>query len=556
MYEYSAWQINFYKDISDMVIDYSYDCTSEDNTHQTASITLKVSTDDQGWFMKRENKMREWIDDSNMSFNSISNCRYAYHLTKQYHNQDGNVNEIDLGFFVPVSDEYSYDATTGTITISLSGLSILLTKEHGGGVVTYTNTTTTVDPETHERKSMTLPVTLSISEGVSIDSDLLYEVAMGSNNHDVSFLNQSAPIPIQWAEIGNGQKIHIVPYDLDFDADISRADMLGEIMEIGFEGATYWINENRVLQMSSKPTKRGGVALYWRDYAELFLSENSSYDDSGLYNITEVYGKDNAYYAICDESLLDGNLAFGARKQVLTFSELQSNEECLERAKWENYKARYGHQSFTVTICDKYIPKFNRPSSYLVGKIIEYTTVDGDTNIFFLNKLSYSSNKWTMELKLFKPLYRYDSTNEERHKTQLEIPQIYKHEIIDNQYLRLYVTGEDIQSGIIKIYTGVSDFIGESCLVAENGIDKYIDIPITRNGLFQFEAALYSPYYEDSGLSQIYNVDINIKSKPIMADPDPYPHPNMFEPEDSHEPYLTTPSRKTITTSDGVNITI
>ena len=149
LYEYSHYDIKFIRDISDMVVDYSYDCTSDDNIHQTASLTLHVETDDQNWFMKRENKMREWVDESSGNLRSTSWTKICYHLVKTYtNNNTGEFKKLELGYFVPTSDDYSYSPTDGTISISLSGLSALLTKEKGGGVVTYTETKITIDPET------------------------------------------------------------------------------------------------------------------------------------------------------------------------------------------------------------------------------------------------------------------------------------------------------------------------------------------------------------------------------------------------------------------------
>ena len=451
LYEYSHYDVKFIRDISKMVVDYSYDCTSDDNIHQTASLTLHVETDDQNWFMKRENKMREWVDETSGNLRSTSWTKICYHLVKTYINDDDPNRElfkIDLGYFIPTSDDYSYSPTDGTISISLSGLSALLTKEKGGGVVTYTETKPTIDPETHKKVEMTLPVTLSIAEGLSIDGDLIYNMAMGAASQDITFMNYTAPIPLKWGQTGDGQKLWQLPYDLDFDNDIGRADELQQLMDMAFEGATFWVDEDRVLNMSSKPTTRGGVELYWREYGNLFLSESSSYSDDNYYNITEVYGKDNNCYAICDWSNLDGGTTHFARKQVISDDTLHSNEECYARARWETYKARYGHQTWTVTIADRYISKFNKPSK-IVGKRVEYTTVDGDTNLFFLNKLSYSGNKWTMELSLFRPLYETDM---KQYDMQLHTPEIYSHEIINNKYIRLYVTGEDIENAIVKIY--------------------------------------------------------------------------------------------------------
>ena len=559
LYEYSHYDIKFVKDISDMVVDYSYDCTSDDNIHQTASLTLHVETDDQNWFMKRENKMREWVDESSGNLRSTSWTKICYHLVKTYtNNNTGEFKKLELGYFVPTSDDYSYSPTDGTISISLSGLSALLTKEKGGGVVTYTETKITIDPETHEQVEMTLPVTLSIAEGLSIDGDLIYNMAMGAASQDITFMNYTAPIPLKWGQTGDGQKLWQLPYDLEFDNDIGRADELQQLMDMAFEGATFWVDEDRVLNMSSKPTTRGSVELYWREYGNLFLSESSGYNDDGYYNITEVYGKDNNYYAICDWSHFDGGTTHYARKQIISDDTLQSNKECYARARWETYKARYGHQTWTVTIADRYISKFNKPSK-IVGKRVEYTTVDGDTNLFFLNKLSYSGNKWTMELSLFRPLYETDM---KQYTIQLHTPEIYNHEIIDNKYIRLYVTGEDIENAIVKIYAtdpyGVdgasAGFRAESCLVADNGVDKYVDIEIKGNGTYKFDAALYSPYYLDSGLTSAwYTVTIDLPV-PERPDTNPYPHP-IFD-KGGHEPYLMDGRMRVLTDKDGNVLTI
>lgn len=559
LYEYSHYDIKFVRDISKMVVDYSYDCTSDDNIHQTANLTLHVETDDQNWFMKRENKMREWVDESSGNLRSTSWTKICYHLVKTYTNDNtGEVNKLELGYFVPTSDDYSYSPTDGTLSISLSGLSALLTKEKGGGVVTHTETTVTMNPETHEWVEMTLPVALSISEGLTIDGDLIYNIAMGAASQDITFMNYTAPIPLKWGQMGDGQKLWQLPYDLDFDNDIGRADELQQLMDMSFEGGTFWVDEDRVLNMSSKPTTRGGVELFWREYGNLFLSENSSYNDDGYYNITEVYGKDNNCYAICDWSHFDGGTTHYARKQVISDDTLQSNEECMARARWETYKARYGHQTWTVTIADRYIKKFNKPSK-IVGKRIEYTTVDGDTNLFFLNKLSYSGNKWTMELSLFRPLYETDM---KQYAVQLHTPEIYNHEIIQNKYIRLYVTGEDIENALVKIYAtdpydvnGASaGFRTESCLVADNGVDKYVDIEIKGNGTYKFDAALYSPNYLDSGLtSQWYTVTIDLPV-PVKPDLNPYPHP-IFD-EGGHEPYLLDGRMRVLTDGNGNALTI
>ncbi len=572
MYSYSAYDVSFSKDISSQVISYSYDCDYSNNIRQTACITIKVDTHDETWFMRRENKMRHWTD----KWNQVQSIRWIhslYKLTKIYINPDTGIEQkLELGFFIPTDNDYSFDSTTGTVTINLSGLSAILTKEYGGSVSTIRIGKMTIDPDTHQTIEKSFPSTLSIAQGLSIDADLFYNIAMGSNAQIESMLNITAPCPIEGCYVGNGQKVSNIPETIEFDADVSRMDMIEKVVEETFEGGAVWIDENRFLHISSKPIVRNDndIVLYWRDYKDIVISENVSYNDSDFYNITEVYGKDNLYYGICDESYLDGGITVYGRKRVLTFNELQSNEECAERAKWENYKVRHGRQTIKITLVDRYIYQLQNPSNQ-VGKLIEYTTVDGDTNMYFINKISNNNEVWDMELQLFKPLYNTDDIKD---KYTLETPYIEKHELINNNTLRLYIKGNDIGLGVVKIYGGtasnVYDFINES--VNTNGTAslswkdenayKIIDIPINNNGKYYFRAALYSPLYEDSGLGgsqneSFYTAEVTeIVIPAIDKDPDPYPHPNMFEPTGEHEPYLITNTNALITTDNDDNIII
>ena len=538
MYDYSSLGVLFNRDISDKIIDYSYECDSAGNIRQTASITIKVDTNDDTWYMRRENKMFEWINDDK-SIQALTWAPQIYQLIKTYQcGDDDSANqpkELNLGYFIPTSDGYNFDSTTGTLSINLQGLSTLLSKEYGGSVLTARVGTTYIDSDTHKPITKMFPLTMSIDEGVAIDSQMFYELAMGGYGHSAGIFNITAQIPLKKdVIIEYGQKLYNTPYDIDFDADVGRADMIQEVIDTAFEGAVYWIDENRYLRISSKPETRGNLVAHWRDYCELFISESISYDDSNFFNVTEVYGKDNNYYAICDESHLDGGYAGVVRKQILQFDELTSVEECQERANWENYKARYGRQNLSVTLADRYIPQFTNPSSK-VGKTIEYTTVDGDTNLYFLNKLSYSHNTWTMDLSIFKPLY---NTVNIRSRYTLSKPFIVKHEVIDNSILRLYISGEDINYGAVKIYVDdVAAPTFRSVSVKTLGNYKIADVPISENGTYYCYASLYSPFYEDSPINgkesalttfmtayEAVVTEIKYNDNEHI-DNDPYPHP-------------------------------
>lgn len=561
MYVYSEKGVFFSTDLSHKVIDYTYECSCDNNIRQTASVTIKVDTDDYECYLRRENKQYEWSDGCSI-FGYTSNAQIAYRLIKTYHCTDNNeTKQLDLGYFLPISTDYSYNSTTGTLTIGLQGLSTLLTKEYGGTVVTTRIGTTIIDPITHQEVIKMYPMTVAIAEGTDIDGQMFFSLAMGSYRDDSGWLNVTSQIPLAGASVGNGQILQHIPYDIEYDADVSRMDIMQEIINTAFEGAVLWVDENRYLQVSSKPEKRGNLVAHWRDYSHLFISENVTYNDSDYYNVTEVYGRDNGIYAICDMSHIDGSFAGRVRAQVLKFDELLTNEECQARADWETYKSRFGRMSITVTLVDRYIPQFKTPS-LKVGKTIEYTTVDGDTNLYFLNKLSYSSNVWTMELSIFKPLY---NTAEIRYNYTLTKPIITGHTVINNNTLRLYIESDDIQYGAVKIYVnsvGIPKFVGMSVKSDNDKNCKYADIPINHNGTYYCYASLYSPWYEDSPICGIadlcpYQAEVTeIVIPAITEDSDPYPHPNIFEPEGKHEPWLRTHNNKPLTTDSGENLTI
>ena len=171
-----------------------------------------------------------------------------------------------------------------------------------------------------------------------------------------------------------------------------------------------------------------------------------------------------------------------------------------------------------------------------------------------------------MELSLFKPLY---NTDDIKYKQTLAIPTIYNHEVINdhgNYFIRLYVKGDDIGLGVVKVYIGISSsFICESVDTdgtydlpwQDENAYKIVDIPITQNKTYPFTAALYSPYYEDSGLSEVYTVNVDEITVPaVTTDPDPYPHPYPFVPSEEHRPYILTAKGEFIKTDNDETITI
>lgn len=571
IYKYTPYTVTLLLDISDRILEYSYDCDCGANPRQTASITVKVDKNDPNWYMRRENKMHEWSDGN--ALHSGTWTPVLYKLTKIYTEpMTGSENKTELGFFIPTDNSYNYDSVTGEIRISLSGMSAGFTKEYGGGV-TMIRQGKIIKVPVYENGvqvgvkevDTTLPATCSIEENTNIDGEMFYSIAMGSDdNRNTSLKFLSMPVPINMA-IVEGNDLTQIPYTIDLDADICVMDIFDKILEVSYLGSTpsLWIDENRILRVSTKPKVRGDLLMYYHDYQDIVISENVNYNDSGHYNYTEVYGSDNSVYGFYDEVYLDMELF--PRRQLISDSSIQTAEECRERAEWENYKARYGGMTISVSLADRYIPQFIYPS-LAVGSLIEYTTVDGDTNLYFLNKLSNGTEGWTMELQLFRPLYK---TAEIREMQTLAIPKIFKYELINDNYsykLRLYVRGDDVGLAVVKIYTDEGGtFAGESTDTngtynmewKDKNAYKYVDIPIDKNGRYRFAAMLYSPFYEDSGLSEWCYVNVDeIVVPSVTDDPDPYPHSDMFIPTEKHNPYLITNEKNPITTGSSEKIII
>lgn len=604
LYSFGAKGVCRPEDISDLIVDYSYECTCDNNVHQTAEITVKGDPKIRYIWTRWENRELRWRDSSGQGYGNIYDLLIAYRLIKTYKDPEtGSIQKLDLGYFIMTGCDTAYGTTEGSYKISLSGLSILLGGEYGGNVITaintyifekitYTDDTTSLrdvnkkdetDPENTEKNKTTsnvnkpiknietveykCPMAITLTENQSIDADLFYNLAVGSSSiyrAEVTYQNQSHSIPVVWAVTGDGQRFWSIPYDVDFDVDIDRAGLISKVMEIGFEeGSTYWIDENRILHISSRAVKRGNLIAHWRDYSDLFVSENISFDNTGYYNTTDVFGKDNEYFTRYEAPM--AGQPDNVRKQNLSYDELMSNDECSDRAEWETWKSMYGHMTTTVTLADKFIPQFINPSN-CVGQPIEYMGTDGYISLYFLDKISYSQNKITLTLTVFKPMYLSEDIylygHDKAGNEMLDFPYITRHEILNGDTIRLYISGNDVEYGVVRLYEH-NGFIKTS--VHTDGSNKYVDFPITHNGTYLFEVGLYSPYFEDSGISgeltdgrkKWYEVTITDYVIPSpMEDPDPYPHPNIFVPENAHPPYIITSDGRKITAEDGGNITV
>lgn len=557
----------YFSQVLDNVVDYSFDCKADSEVRQSASLTLYQPKDDTDWYFRRETLAYEGFDSEEKKYSAVMWNNYLYHLVKKYIFQDGTVRKLDLGYFTVTDSGYNYDSTTSTVTISLAGLTARYQAEYGGDITTtrigrYLPDSQvvakisaiqkqikekTIDALTGQKQideikkeiadgrgkiEIQFPMAISIEKGVSVDQQL-FEKYLVYDKKAVYFHKTMMEPPVAGMSI-YGLDVYNTPKLYEFDNGTSASEIVKTILDDCMQNNCYYIDENLILHMHRKsPTGYGSCGMFFRDYQMLVIDENTDASDSGFYNYVEVYGKDGSYYGYCDWSAYDGGQI---RKTTMSFSELQSDDECRKRARWECYKARYGHETITISFADNYIPELYCPSN-LVGSTIEYRMMHGNTNVFIVTGLSYSNNRWTMNLQLFRPLYLDVKTDDigevsqQQKKSMLSKPVINEDltEFVDNHIVRIYVTGDDINYALVRVFEK-GTLLGET--VKQEVIDgvtyKVFDYPVNGDYTLFLRAQFYNPCCESSLMSDQYEYKVSGYVEPHEEVPeDPYPHPKM-----------------------------
>ena len=128
--------LELYNDISDKVIDVSYNCTSDSDIKTSASLTMLVPMDDDYWYMNRTYDVRENRSNGTTGEDSVIWIPQVYCIIERITDNVNPIYERNLGFFIPDNSAYSYDSTTSKLTIQLQNLSYQFTAEGGGTIVT------------------------------------------------------------------------------------------------------------------------------------------------------------------------------------------------------------------------------------------------------------------------------------------------------------------------------------------------------------------------------------------------------------------------------------
>lgn len=523
----------------------------------TADLELVVSEDSA---YKLEN---EWVwEDKIIAIRK----KYVFLNDRFYRNTDKpdtfyakdigrDVTNINMGYFKVDSTSYKYDASSRTLSISCSDCMSELSKEHGSTIINYNDAK-------YDLTGMVIPADLDIYNAIT------------------NLLNNYSPITFddRYIEISEGRvPVTYIPYDLEFGSDTTLFDVLKKIKEL-YPNRIMFIGNNFRFFYGNLPRSwcdwlyGNALCAYTCAHARclnnLVISENVTVDKTNIHNVVWVYGREHyesdtagadnttttptssklitpvGAYDINDVNNPDHPFrvnVIGMRKSVIEDDNCMSDEDCINKAKWQLYSDNEFKETTSITIVDNpmaaWISTNAGTESWSVGNKIEYTSiVTGETNTYVVNKVSHSftDGTWTIDMQQFRPTIDepdYAKISYPNHfpesekqpydekwgKWKIKPPVISNIAYGDNGKVTFTCSNEDYteftlfkfyiayQSG--DFYSGYwNKFIGETCTEDENK-NKIFTYQFTENGTYKLKVKGYSPYYPPSDYT---DVEINI----------------------------------------------
>lgn len=609
---YRSQKIDMFEDISDNVIDVSYECDSSNNIKQSASIVIHVDESmPYYWYMRKEHEIVLGEDDGTGSSSWIVEWQNSlYHISQSFTTVNGT-NTRDYGFFIPDSNSEVYNATAGTVTLQLKGMSAGLTKEFGGTIITAlrsndyrfyddgkfgtkidhyeipdhsnvnleqittsnadkVNTSgvkekekaktsyTTKDKSMLTQKSqqsgqvvytkkVVSPYTVSLPNTLDDGKSLIvyeYDFLAGlfdftATREYCNWILNTWFYPIKGFQFTSQMDLHTLPHSLEFDIGVSFSDIFDKFLETVLKGYMYWVDEDRRLCIDYKPRNRGDhpCGLEWKDYGDLFIEESISYSEGEYFSATQVLGKDSLYYGFIDNAVVtseNANIDWDSGTLVMPFdvtgeskvqtmvdNDIESNQEALERAKFESRKSMMGHEIVTAKIRNDWINGFVNPS-LVVGFPIEYRTIAGQTSMMILDKASLSNDVWTFTMHFFHD----QNVTEQSRERSLAAPTSITTDVSGNNIANIYVSGGDAGAAeICRIYvtnqnnSGVSgEFLGETAVKSSGGFVYRFELD--QSVSYSLSATYYTKGVDERYISprEYHSFQVHIPERPQ----DPY----------------------------------
>lgn len=208
-------------------------------------------------------------------------------------------------------------------------------------------------------------------------------------------------------------KANIFPNGWRFEGGTSVMTLAKTMLEDKYYEPMVWVDENCELCINTIPVFSNGFrgCIRWRTYGELVISENIVVNEKEFYNVVEVYGKNNEFYGICNGSggslgVLNNSsspspVSVVPKIKTITNNNLESDQDCLNLAEYEWWKASRNNVSINVQLRDNTIDFLSEVSHVVGEQFIEYKLVQGGKILCLINKASLNDGIWTLELRPF-----------------------------------------------------------------------------------------------------------------------------------------------------------
>lgn len=578
----------------------SYDKSSDIR----ATCTLEMIVADDKWLMESGSNI--WFDKGFKIYLKYRYLNYDYHYydwngKRGLWNNNGHLPSdpsiINLGYFLPLENTYTYDETTKSLSISGKDILSLYMTEYGGhlrnihetkndyfnymgltlegsdkhlawgnygqNIVNYygshiywgeygvpekwreavTEFFNNDEPGQYNDES-------TIREGNNYTTyDLIYDI----------FLNYSPPIVPHSIYVKLYNDMLALPYDLEFNADVSMFDVLKKIVDLySHQGIYYDVNQRLNLVQYPVYWRDGYTNYLGRELANLVINETPALSKANVYNEVIMFGRqdtcsaiyqvranlycnyDNLYFPlqnrdevcpVCGRPLdnLSGNNPLsidniGFRKQVRHNDNLVTDDECLTEAKFYALSQNQYSEPISLRVADRYLSMFHS-DNLGIGERIEYTSIKtGKTNVYILQKLSYSmsatsGSEWNMELTPFRPID--DETEPRLAKPTLSAT------VDENGMVTLSATSANLDASLYKFYSisgqyeywtsmYSEDFLGESCTYNSDRTAKFLTYKLPHNGVYYFKASAYNRNRAPSAYSDVIKVEFYGYENPML----------------------------------------
>lgn len=382
------------------------------------------------------------------------------------YNESGNTFKwYSVGVFCVGANNYSYNATTCTLSINCQDLMAELTGERRGYTPQYSP---------------------FIEKGLEIKGVIItiLEQYAGIVNYDI-------------ADIGglvNGIFSNKVPVALSFSTGATMYEMLNKLVTIYPQWEMFFDADGKfIVQQEVLEENNDAVALDDNSLSKLNIEESRNNSYSEIYNCSIVYGKDGKYQATVKDTTIGSPYNVNAVGEIwhepYTDENIESDDEANNWAVYYNYKTTRLFDNITLKVIN--LPFINDVNF----KISYRSKLDNQLKYYIIKKVTNSYSDDTTVLECI----QFYNENTSAYQPSLAAPTI----IANTDKLILSVIIAPVNcANLYKIYAN------NILLGTINGTTFTYTFPSNKTGKYDISAKSVADGYKDSNMSNNVSVEI------------------------------------------------